>query len=58
MRKHVLIIKILSQEVVSLLQRVQKLMNSNVVPPRSMNVVFKRIDFIIKKKIVTQLIVR
>jgi hypothetical protein len=50
MRKHVLIINILSQEVVSLLQRVQKLMNSNVVPPRSMNVVFKRIDFIIKKK--------
>jgi hypothetical protein len=35
----------LAPEVVSLLQGVQKLMNSNVMSPKVMNVVFKRIDF-------------
>jgi hypothetical protein len=50
--------KFLALEVVSLLQRVQKVMNNNVVFPRAMNVVFKRIGFAIQKGLAAQLIVR
>jgi len=39
----------LAPEAVDLLHRVQKIMHSNVVSPRSMNVVFMRIDFAIQK---------
>ena len=47
----------LAPEVVDLLHRVQKVMHSNVTSPRSMNVVFTRIDFAIQKDLVTQLVV-
>ena len=36
-------------EAVDLLHRVQKVMHNNVMPPRSMNVVFTRIGFAIQK---------
>ena len=39
----------LALEVVDLLHRVQKVMHSNVMSPRSMNVVFTRIGFAIQK---------
>jgi hypothetical protein len=50
--------KFLAPEAVSLLQRVQKVMNNNVVSPRAMNVVFKRIDFAIQKWLAAHLIGR
>ena len=37
----------LSPEVVSLLQRVQKVMNNNVVSPRAKNIIFTRISYAI-----------
>jgi hypothetical protein len=46
----------LEPEAVSLLHRIQKIMNSNVVSPRAMNVVFKRIGFAIQKGVAAQLI--
>ncbi|KAK2440731.1 hypothetical protein QL285_012108 [Trifolium repens] len=39
----------LAPEAASLLQRVQKVMNSNVVSPKAKNVIFMRIDFAIQK---------
>jgi hypothetical protein len=48
----------LASEVVNLLQKVQNVMNNNVVSPRAINVVFKRIDFAIQKGTTAQLIVR
>jgi hypothetical protein len=48
----------LTPEAVSLLQRVQKVMNNNVVSPRATNVIFKRIGFAIKKGLATQLVAR
>jgi hypothetical protein len=59
-RKHVLIticfhtftfdtFSFLASEAASLLQRVQKVMNSNVVSPRAKNVIFTRISFAIQK---------
>ncbi|MCI06960.1 auxilin-like protein, partial [Trifolium medium] len=48
----------LAPEVVSLLQRVHKVINSNVVSPRAMNVIFKRIDFVIQKGLAAQLVAR
>jgi hypothetical protein len=47
----------LALEIVDLLQKVQRGMHSNVVPPRSMNVVFKRIGFAIQKNLAAQLVV-
>jgi hypothetical protein len=44
----------LAPATVSLLQRVQNVMNINVVFPKAINVVFKRIDFAIQKGVVTQ----
>jgi hypothetical protein len=41
---------------VDLLQRIQKIMHNNVVSPRSMDVVFRRIDFAIQKELAAQLI--
>jgi hypothetical protein len=46
----------LAQEVVSLLQRVQKVMNSNVVFLRTKNVIFTRIDFAIQNELAAQLV--
>jgi len=48
----------LAPEVVDLLHRVQKVMHSNVMSPRSMNVVFTRIDFAIQKGLAAQLVAR
>jgi len=48
----------LAPEVVDLLHRVQKVMHSNVMSPRSMNVVFTRIDFTIQKGLAAQLVTR
>ena len=47
----------LALEVVDLLHRVQKVMHSNVMSPRSMNVVFTNIGFFIQKDLVAQLVV-
>lgn len=46
----------LALEIIDLLQRVQMLMNKNVISPRSMNVVFKRIGFDIRKGVAAQLV--
>jgi hypothetical protein len=48
----------LAPEAVSLLQRVQKVMNSNVVSLRAKNVIFTRINFTIQKALAAQLIAR
>ncbi len=46
----------LAPEVVDLLHRVQKVMHSNVLSPRSMNVVFTRIGFAIQNGLAAQLV--
>jgi len=48
----------LAPEVVDLLHRVQKVVHSNVMSPRSMNVVFIGVRFAIQKGLVTQFVVR
>ncbi|GKC06001.1 putative reverse transcriptase domain-containing protein [Tanacetum coccineum] len=48
----------LAPETVELLNRVQRVMHSNVITPRSMNVVFKRIGFAIQKRLAAQLVAR
>jgi len=48
----------LAPEAVDLLHRVQKIMRSNVMSPRSMNVVFTRIGFAIQKGLAAQLVAR
>jgi len=48
----------LAPEVVDLLHRVQKIMRSNVMSPRSMNVVFTRIGFANQKGLAAQLVAR
>ncbi|GKE19558.1 hypothetical protein Tco_1427135 [Tanacetum coccineum] len=48
----------LAPEVVELLTRVQRVMNSNVMTPRSINVVFTRIGFAIQKGLAAQLVAR
>jgi hypothetical protein len=48
----------IAPEALSLLQRVQKVMNNNVVSFRAANVVFTRIDFVIQKGLVVQLVIR
>ncbi|KAJ0884419.1 hypothetical protein HanPSC8_Chr10g0433491 [Helianthus annuus] len=45
----------LAPEAVDLLSRVQRVMHSNVMTPRSMDVVFKRFSFAIQKEVVAQL---
>jgi len=47
----------LAPEAVDLLHRVQKVMHSNVMSPRSMNVVFTRIGCAIQKVLAAQLVV-
>ncbi|KAJ0770727.1 putative reverse transcriptase domain, exostosin [Helianthus annuus] len=48
----------LAPEAVDLLSRVQRVMHSNVMTPRSMDVVFKRLSFAIQKGVAAQLIAR
>nr|GEX26858.1 putative reverse transcriptase domain-containing protein [Tanacetum cinerariifolium] len=48
----------LALEAVKLLSRVQRVMHSNVMTPRSTDVVFKRIGFAIQKGLAAQLIAR
>ncbi|GJU13398.1 hypothetical protein Tco_1135794 [Tanacetum coccineum] len=48
----------LAPEAVELLTRVQRVMNSNVMTPRSIIVVFTRIGFTIQKGLAAQLVVR
>ncbi|MFS8020455.1 hypothetical protein Hanom_Chr16g01415761 [Helianthus anomalus] len=48
----------LATEAVDLLSRVQRVMHSNVIIPRSMNVVFKRLSFAIQKGVAAQLVAR
>jgi len=48
----------LALKAVDLLHRVQKVMHSNVMSPRSVNVVFTKIDFAIQKGIAAQLVAR
>ena len=48
----------LAPEAVELLKRVQRVMHSNVMSPRSMDVVFKRIGFAIQKGLAAQLVAR
>ncbi|MCI59106.1 ATPase family AAA domain-containing protein, partial [Trifolium medium] len=45
-------------EAVDLLRRVQKVMHSNIVSPRSMNVVFRKTGFAIQNGLAAQLIAR
>nr|GEY37616.1 ATPase family AAA domain-containing protein [Tanacetum cinerariifolium] len=47
-----------AMEVVELLSRVQRVMDSNVMTPRSTYVVFKRIGFAIQKGLAAQLVAR
>jgi len=49
---------LLTPEDVDLLHRVQNVMHGNVMSPRSMNIVFTRIDFVIQKGLATQLVAR
>ncbi|MFS7949409.1 putative exostosin [Helianthus anomalus] len=46
----------LASEAVDLLSRVQRVMHSNVMTPRSMDVVFKRLSFAIQKGVAAQLV--
>ncbi|KAL5732102.1 hypothetical protein ACHQM5_004757 [Ranunculus cassubicifolius] len=48
----------LAPDAVELLKRVQKVMHSNVMTPRSVDVVFKRIGFAIQKGLAVQLVAR
>jgi hypothetical protein len=48
----------LAPEAVELLKRVQRVMHSNVMTPRSMDVVFRRLGFAIQKGLAAQLVVR
>jgi hypothetical protein len=48
----------LTPEVVDLLQRFQRVVRRNIMYHRSINVVFKMIDFFIQKNLTTRLVVR
>jgi hypothetical protein len=48
----------LASEAVDLLHRVQRVMHSNIMSPRSMNVVFTMIGFAIQKGLAAQLVAR
>ncbi|MFS7986261.1 putative exostosin [Helianthus anomalus] len=48
----------LTPEAVGLLSRVQRVMHSNVMTSRSMDVVFKRLSFAIQKGVAAQLVAR
>ena len=46
----------LAPEVVDLLHRVQKVMHNNVMSPRSLNVVFTKIGFVIQRGLTAQIV--
>ena len=46
----------LASKVVDLLRKVQRVMQNNVLSPRSINIVFTKFDFVIQKNITTQLV--
>jgi hypothetical protein len=48
----------LAPKVVDLLDRVQKVMHINVMSPKTMNVVFTRISFVIQKGLTAQVVAR
>jgi hypothetical protein len=48
----------LAPDAVTILKRVQKVMHNNVVSPRSLDVVFKRIGFAIQKGLAAQFVAR
>jgi hypothetical protein len=48
----------LAPEAVDFLKRVQRVMHSNVMTPRSMDVVFRRLGFAIQKGLAAQLVAR
>jgi hypothetical protein len=48
----------LAPKVIELLKRVQKVMHSNIVSDRYLNVIFRMIDFAIQKGSMAQLVVR
>jgi hypothetical protein len=48
----------LASDTVNILKRVQRVMHSNVVSPRSLDIVFKMIDFVIQKGLAAQLVDR
>jgi hypothetical protein len=48
----------LAPEPVDILKRVQRVIHSNVVSPRSQDVVFKRIEFVIQKGLAAQFVTR
>jgi hypothetical protein len=48
----------LAPEAVELLNRIQKIMHSNVMSPMSMNVIFQRLGFAIQKDLAAQLFAR
>ena len=48
----------LALEAVDLLHRVQKVMHNNIMSPRSMNVVFTMIDFVIRKSLAAHFVDR
>jgi hypothetical protein len=48
----------LTLDAVDILKRVKKIMYSNVVSPMSIEILFKMINFVIQKRLATQLITR
>jgi hypothetical protein len=48
----------LTPDAVDILKRVKKIMYSNVVSPMSIEILFKMINFVIQKRLATQLITR
>jgi hypothetical protein len=48
----------LTSKAANLLKRVQNVMHSDVVSPKSMNAVFQRLSFTIQKGLIAQLVVR
>jgi hypothetical protein len=48
----------LAPDAVNILKRVRRVLHSNVVSPRSLDIVFKRIGFAIQKGLAAQLVVR
>jgi uncharacterized membrane protein YadS len=45
----------LAPEAVNLLKRIQKVLHSNIMSPKSMNVVFQRLSFVVQKGLAAQL---
>ncbi|KAL8208035.1 hypothetical protein R6Q57_007447 [Mikania cordata] len=46
----------LASDAVNFLNQVQRVMNSNITAPKTQNIVFSRIGFVIQKRVVTQLV--